>query len=101
MRLTEQTRYALRVLAHCAAQHPALAKVASIAAETGITEQNIFKLIKTLTKAGLVQTIRRPDGGDRLAMVPGATRVGEVVGAMEPRLRACGPLEQDVADEPV
>jgi DNA-binding IscR family transcriptional regulator len=45
MRLTEQSRYALRVLAHCAERHPALAKVATIAAVTGITEQNIFKLI--------------------------------------------------------
>ena len=44
MRLTEQSRYALRVLAHCAERHPALAKVATIAAVTGITEQNIFKL---------------------------------------------------------
>ena len=51
MRLTEQSRYALRVLAHCAERHPALAKVATIAAVTGITEQNIFKLIKTLTSA--------------------------------------------------
>jgi hypothetical protein len=51
MRLTEQSRYALRVLAHCAERHPSLAKVATIAAVTGITEQNIFKLIKVLTKA--------------------------------------------------
>ena len=65
MRLTEQTRYALHVLAYCAARHPALAKVAAIAAGTAITEQNIFKLIKTLTKAGLVQTIRGPHGGVR------------------------------------
>ena len=57
MRLTEQSRYALRVLAHCAERHPALAKVATIAAVTGITEQNIFKLIKTLTKAGFVERL--------------------------------------------
>ena len=63
MRLTEQSRYALRVLAHCAVQHPALAKVATIAAVTGITEQNIFKLIKTLTKAGLVKPFVGHGGG--------------------------------------
>ena len=101
MRLTEQTRYALRVLAHCAVQHPALAKVAVIAAETGITEQNIFKLIKTLTKAGLVQTIRGPHGGVRLAMAPGAIRVGQVIRAIEPRFKACGPLDQIMSDAPV
>ena len=101
MRLTEQSRYALRVLAHCAERHPALAKVATIAAVTGITEQNIFKLIKTLTKAGLVQTIRGPHGGVRLAMMPGAIRVGQVIRAIEPRFKACGPLDQMMSDAPV
>src|SRR6478672_1713093 len=95
MRLTEQSRYALRVLAHCAERHPALAKVA------GITEQNIFKLIKTLTKAGLVETIRGPHGGVRLAKAPGAIRVGQVIRAIEPRFKACGPLDQIMSDEPV
>src|ERR1043165_420008 len=99
MRLTEQTRYALHVLAYCAGQHPALAKVAATAAGTGITEQNIFKLIKMLTKAGLVTTIRGPHGGVRLAMAPGAIRVGQVIRAIEPRFKACGPLDQIMANE--
>ena len=54
MRLTEQSRYALRVLAYCAERHPKLAKVAAIAEEKNITEQNIFKLINAHTKAGFV-----------------------------------------------
>src|SRR6185369_12273882 len=101
MRLTGQTRYALHVLAYCAAQHPALAKVAAIAAGTGITEQNIFKLIKTLTKAGLVATIRGPHGGVRLAMAPKSIRVGQVIRAIEPRFKACGPTDQILSDEPI
>ena len=101
MRLTEQSRYALRVLAHCAERHPALAKVATIAAVTGITEQNIFKLIKTLTKAGFVETIRGPHGGVRLAMAPKAIRVGQVIRAIEPRFKACGPLGLILSDAPV
>ena len=101
MRLTEQSRYALRVLAHCAERHPALAKVATIATVTGITEQNIFKLIKTLTKAGLVETIRGPHGGVRLAMAPRAIRLGQVIRAIEPRFKACGPLGLMMSEEPV
>jgi Rrf2 family iron-responsive transcriptional regulator len=101
MRLTEQSRYALRVLAHCAERHPALAKVATIATVTGITEQNIFKLIKVLTKAGFVETIRGPHGGVRLAMPPKAIRVGQVIRAIEPRFKACGPTDQILSDEPV
>lgn len=101
MRLTEQSRYALRVLAHCAERHSALAKVATIATVTGITEQNIFKLIKVLTKAGFVETIRGPHGGVRLAMAPNAIRVGQVIRAIEPRFKACGPTDQILSDEPI
>ena len=101
MRLTEQSRYALRVLAHCAERHPALAKVATIAAVTGITEQNIFKLIKTLSKAGFVETNRGPHGGVRLAKPPAAIRVGQVIRAIEPRFRACGPTDAMLSEEPV
>src|ERR1044072_2991469 len=100
MRLTEQSRYALRVLAHCAERHPALAKVAAIAAITGITEQNIFKLIKVLAKAGFVETIRGPHGGVRLAMAPKTIRVGQVIRAIEPRLKACGPRDRMMSAEP-
>jgi len=101
MRLTEQSRYALRVLAHCAERHPALAKVATIATVTGITEQNIFKLIKVLTKAGFVETIRGPHGGVRLALPPKTIRVGQVIRAIEPRFKACGPLDQIMSPAPV
>ena len=101
MRLTEQSRYALRVLAQCAERHPALAKVATIAAVTGITEQNIFKLIKVLTKSGFVETIRGPNGGVRLAMAPKAIRVGQVIRAIEPRFKACGPLGLILSDAQV
>ena len=101
MRLTEQSRYALRVLAHCAERHPALAKVATIATVTGITEQNIFKLIKALTRAGFVETIRGPHGGVRLAIAPAAIRVGQVIRAIEPRFKACGPLDQIMSPAPV
>ncbi|MEA2931183.1 MAG: Rrf2 family transcriptional regulator, nitric oxide-sensitive transcriptional repressor [Hyphomicrobiales bacterium] len=101
MRLTEQSRYALRVLAYCGERHPVLSKVADIARATGITEQNIFKLIKTLTKARLVETIRGPHGGVRLAMAPGAIRVGQVIRAVEPRFKECGPLVQMLSEAPV
>src|SRR6187402_316013 len=101
MRLTEQSRYALRVLAHCAERHPTLAKVATIATVTGITEQNIFKLIKVLAKAGFVETIRGPHGGVRLAMAPKAIRVGQVIRAIEPRFKACGPLDLILSGQPV
>lgn len=101
MRLTEQSRYALRVLAHCGARQPALSKVAEIALATGITEQNIFKLIKTLAKAGLVETSRGPHGGVRLAKPASAIRVGQAIRAVEPRFKECGPIGQMMSGAPV
>ncbi len=101
MRLTEQSRYALRVLAYCAERHPELAKVAEISHVTGITEQNIFKLIKTLAKTGFLATTRGPHGGVRLAVAPSAIRVGQVIRAVEPRFQACAPLDQIMSEAPV
>ena len=101
MRLTEHSRYALRVLAYCAEHHPQLAKVAEISHDTGITEQNIFKLIKTLAKTGFLQTVRGPHGGVRLAVAPSAIPVGQVIRAVEPRFQACGPLDRMLSEEPV
>ena len=101
MRLTEQSRYALRVLAYCAEHHPRLAKVAEISHDTGITEQNIFKLIKTLAKTGFLKTVRGPHGGVRLAIAPSAIAVGQVIRAVEPRFQACGPLDRMLSDAPV
>jgi len=76
-------------------------QVATIATVTGITEQNIFKLIKVLAKAGFVETIRGPHGGVRLAMAPKAIRVGQVIRAIEPRFKACGPIGVMLSEEPV
>jgi Rrf2 family protein len=101
MRLTEQSRYALRVLAYCAERHPRLGKVAEISQATGITEQNIFKLIKTLAKTGFLQTVRGPNGGVRLAVRPDAIRIGQVIRAVEPRFRACGPGDLILSEAPV
>jgi Rrf2 family protein len=101
MRLTEQSRYALRVLAYCAERQPALSKVAEISQATGITEQNIFKLVKVLTKSGFVATIRGPHGGVRLARPAETIQVGQVIRAIEPRFKDCGPLGLILSDTPV
>ena len=85
MRLTLQSRNALRVLVHCAGQHPNLVKVAAIATATGITKQNVFKLVKALARAELVQTARGPNGGVRLAKTPDGICLGQIIRSTEPR----------------
>lgn len=91
MRFTEQTRYAVRVLVACARRYPLSVRVSDVAVETGITEFNIFKLLKTVTRAGLVETVRGRAGGIRLARAPDEVSLGHVVRALEPRFQACGP----------
>lgn len=91
MRLTEQTRYALRVLTCCAEHDPDLVQVAAVAHETGLTDHTIYKLLKIATKEGIVRSARGRNGGIRLARRPAEITVGTVVRVFEPRFRACGP----------
>ncbi len=94
MRLTEQTRYAVRVLAACALVHPDVVAVKKVAADTGLTEFTIFKLLKTATRAGLVASVRGRNGGIRLAMEPDCLTLGSVVRAFELRFQECRPAQQ-------
>lgn len=66
MRLTRQSNYAIRTLVYCAVNEPGLSRVAEIARAYGISELFLFKLIKPLVEAGLLQTVRGRHGGIRL-----------------------------------
>lgn len=99
MRLTEQTRYAVRVLAACAQVHPEVVAVKKVAADTGLTEFTIFKLLKTATRAGLVASVRGRNGGIRLAAPPDQLTLGSVVRAFELRFQECRPAQQMLAED--
>lgn len=94
MRLTEQTRYAVRVFAACAHVHPNVVAVKRVAAVTGLTEFTIFKLLKTATRAGLVASVRGRNGGIRLAVEPDQLTLGAVVRAFELRFQECRPARE-------
>lgn len=98
MRLTEQTRYALRVMAACAASHPDMVRVSSVAKATGLTDYTVFKLLKIATRAGLVVTARGRHGGIHLGLDPQFISVGFVVRVFEPRFQDCGPAAQFAGD---
>ena len=66
MRLTRQSSYAIRTLMYCAVNEPELSRVADIAKAHGMSELFLFKLIKPLVEAGLIQTVRGRHGGIRL-----------------------------------
>lgn len=66
MRLTRQSNYAIRTLVYCAVNEPGLSRVAEVARAYGISELFLFKLIKPLVEAGLLQTVRGRHGGIKL-----------------------------------
>jgi Rrf2 family iron-responsive transcriptional regulator len=66
MRLTRQSSYAIRTLMYCAVNEPELSRVADIARAHSMSELFLFKLIKPLVEAGLLETVRGRHGGIRL-----------------------------------
>lgn len=83
MRLTKQTSHAIRILIHCARARGQLVKVAEIAGELDLTQQNVFKIVHLLSRAGFLEAVRGRYGGVRLARAPKDIRIGDVVRATE------------------
>ena len=83
MRLTKSTSHAIRILIDCARRDDGLVKVAALSERLDITQQNVFKIVNLLTKAGLIEAVRGRNGGVRLARPPQSIRIGDVVRATE------------------
>ena len=83
MRLTRQTSHAIRILIRCARAPDELVKVAEIAEGLDLTQQNVFKIVHLLTRAGFLKAVRGRYGGVRLARAPAEIRIGDVVRATE------------------
>ena len=83
MKLTRQTNYAVRVLMYCAANDGRLSHVPEIAKAYGISEVFLFKVLKPLTTAGLIETMRGRNGGIRLGRAPKNINLFDVVTATE------------------
>ncbi len=83
MRLTKSTSHAIRILLECAGADDRLVKVAVLSERLDITQQNIFKIVNLLTKAGLLEAVRGRNGGVKLARPAGEIRIGDVVRASE------------------
>jgi len=83
MRLNKSTSHAVRILIDCAKADGRLIKVAEIAKRLDITQQNAFKIVHLLSKAGFLASVRGRHGGVRLARAPGQIRIGDVVRSIE------------------
>lgn len=83
MRLNKSTSHAVRILIDCAKAEGNLIKVADIAKRLDITQQNAFKIVHLLSKAGFLASVRGRHGGVRLARPAAQIRIGDVVRSIE------------------
>ncbi|RTL71098.1 MAG: Rrf2 family transcriptional regulator [Hyphomicrobiales bacterium] len=83
MRLTKSTSHAIRILIDCAQSEGRLIKVAELSQRLDITQQNVFKIVNMLARAGLIGATRGRNGGVRLARPASDIRIGDVVRATE------------------
>jgi Rrf2 family protein len=83
MRLNKSTSHAVRILIDCAKAEGRLIKVGDIAKRLDITQQNAFKIVHLLSKAGFLGSVRGRHGGVRLARAASLIRIGDVVRSIE------------------
>ncbi len=84
MYLTQQTDYALRVLAYAAANSEGLVNIATIAEVYGISRSHLMKVATALVKGGFLDSVRGKGGGLRLSRSEEEIVIGDVVRHMEP-----------------
>jgi FeS assembly SUF system regulator len=82
LRISKLTDYAV-VLATELASTPAPRSVTRLSAATGIPAPTTSKVLKTLTRAGIVESVRGKSGGYRLARGAQEISVAELIRAIE------------------
>lgn len=79
MRLNLQSDYALRLLMQLGSNPGSLCTIAQVALSFGISKNHLMKVANTLSRAGIVDSVRGRNGGLALRMDPQSIRIGEVV----------------------
>ncbi len=91
MKLSTKGRYAVTALADIALQgNNALVSLGEIAERQDISLAYLEQLFVKLRKAGVVESVRGPGGGYRLAQGAAETRISDVMAAVDERLNAMG-----------
>jgi Rrf2 family protein len=81
MELSQVEDYAVRALVDLAL-HPG-ARIREIAARTSVPQPHLTKVLQSLARAGLVETMRGRSGGTSLARKPEEIRLREVMEAVQ------------------
>ncbi|MEM6463746.1 MAG: iron-responsive transcriptional regulator RirA [Pseudomonadota bacterium] len=101
MRITKQTNYAVRMLMYCAADPNDLSRVPDVAKAYGVSELFLFKILKPLVKAGIVETVRGRNGGIRLGRPADKITLFDVIRVTEDSFAMAECFENEDADCPL
>lgn len=83
LRISKMTDYGTLVLAHLAVGSRRLASAPEVSAATGLGGATVSKILKTLSRAGLVTATRGSQGGYRLAREATAITAAEIIDAFD------------------
>src|SRR5262249_39070582 len=102
MKLTRASSYALHAVAYMAAQKKDLPTASHvIAANRGIPERFLLKVLKPLVSAQVLLSVKGPSGGYRLARSAGDISVLEVIEAVDGPIRGHAPTGNDDANHAI
>lgn len=82
-RISKLADYSVVVLADMAGRESALMSAALIAGHTNVSEPTVAKVLKMLSRAGIVQSVRGAGGGYRLSRSAETIAVVDIIEAIE------------------
>lgn len=84
LKIGKLTDYGTLILVHLASQgREQLCPASDVAAGTGLALPTVQKVLKTLTRGGLVESARGSDGGYRLQRAPALISAAEILDVLE------------------
>ncbi len=96
MKISTKGRYALRLMLDLALNDTGEpVRIKDVSERQGISNKYLEQIISTLTKAGVVKSLRGPQGGYRLAKGPDQYTVGMILRLMEGSLTPVACLDDE------
>ncbi len=83
LRLSKLTDYGTVIMTHMARQPERVCSAAEVATAIGVTVPTASKILKTLARATLLQSLRGAHGGYLLSRPPAEISIAQVIDAME------------------
>jgi len=101
VKLTRHTDYSLRALIYLGVHPGRRIAIGEISDAYAISRNHLVKVIQSLSRIGLVQTIRGRSGGVTLNLPPEEINLATVIRGTEPSFRMVEPPEPDAKVEDV